>query len=258
MGVRHANVNPEIKAHWDRLWHQKLSQREITKRINEQIKLFRDSFALTEEYIEKVFRYIDHIWGEDIIFGDCQIQMKYKVYHDHVPPHMKGAAAWVHDGNYLYVNAVLLKQLFETESHYYVGGIQLTDSCSILMHILLHEYVHVFLYYARRFQVYDWKESHGPEFMRRVGIWYGHTDFQHSLIPGLQENRLLRSVQVGDKVKVFVEKGLFVIGPITDRKGNELKVEGSLLKETAPGILEPQPRKINGVVTHVGRIVAVC
>ncbi len=232
---------------WDQVWDQVLPQREISKRIDEQLATFRDHFALTEEFVAQVFTYIDRVWGQGILLDVCKVQMKYKVYHDHVPKDMQGTAAWV-QANRLSVNAVLLKQLFQTEKYYYVGGIRLYDVFSVLMHVLLHEYVHVFLYYARKYKVYDWRESHGPEFMKRVGQWYGHTDFQHSMIPGLQENRCLRRVQVGDKVKVFVDKSHYVVGHVVEKQGDMLSVKGELC---------PPVKEINGVTAHVGRVLCI-
>ncbi len=232
---------------WDKVWNQVIPQREITRRINEKFELFRDSFELSEAFIEKVFAHIDHVWGHDVILKECGVRMKYKVYHDHVPEDMHGTAAWV-QANKLFLNGVLLSKLFQTEQFYYVGGIQLCDLFSVVMHVLLHEYVHVFLYYARRFKVYDWRESHGPEFMKRVGQWYGHTDFQHSLIPGFQENRMMRSVQTGNKVKVFVDKNHYVVGHVVNMNGDMLSIKGEMC---------PPDRTINGVHAHVGRVIAI-
>jgi hypothetical protein len=236
---------------WEQVWHQELPQREISRRIKEQFDTFRNHFQLTESFIAKVFEFIDRVWGNSIL---ADVKMRYKVYHSNVPPDMMGAAAWVEGGNLLCVNAELLNQLFLTEKYYYVGGIQMCDTFSVLMHALLHEYVHVFLYYARRYKVYDWRDSHGPEFMKRVKAWYGHTDYQHSLIPGFQENRMMRSVQEGDKVKVFVDKDSHVIGVVVKRNNNEINVKGNLYP-SHPGVHDT--RKINGVTTHIGRVMAI-
>jgi hypothetical protein len=232
---------------WETLWHQTLPQREISRRIQEQIEQFRDSYELTEAYIERVFKYIDRVWGDDILLGDCKVVMEYKVYHVGVPDDLRAAAAWV-AGNLLCVNAELLNQLFVTEKYYYVGGIQLCDVFSVLMHVLLHEYVHVFMHYARRCGMYDWRDVHGPEFMKRIQLWYGHTDHQHSLIPGFQENRIMRQAEVGQKVRIFVDRDHYVLGHIVERTGNEIKVKGCLC---------PSDRAIQGVVTHVGRIICI-
>jgi hypothetical protein len=58
----------------------------------------------------------------------------------------------------------------------------------------------------------------------------------------------MRQAEVGQKVRIFVDRDHYVLGHIVERTGNEIKVKGCLC---------PSDRAIQGVVTHVGRIICI-
>jgi len=250
-----------MKDRWETLWKRDLHVSDIQNGFQKMIQLCGVSKEdktydwLTRRWCRKMMKCIDEIWCQGILFKDHKVKLR--VYMSSKKRHVfdkreitSVAAMVINEGlrQKLYVNDILFRQLFITEEYYYIFGMMVKTRIESVLHILLHEYIHIFLNIARYYKIYHWKHDHGPEFMHKVNKWYGHTDYEVGLIPGFQSNQLMTEVKIGDKVKVFICQKTHVIGIIIQKENNRISVTGELFPERSKVSLK----------THIGRIVSKC
>lgn len=197
---------------------KKLSRKVIRKKVKALEKFAKSSFpksgCFSIEWLAEVIRKIDHLWygGRmlkqlDLVYGGVHL------HHD--AKEEIQVAAYVQepdDGSRisLHVNRDLFASLFgKKERGYHSGGLLCRNKLLCLLHVLLHETVHLVLTACDRLGVRPDEEEHGDEFNQIVRNLFGQTDPQHGLIPGYDQTHDLDTIRSrakpGARVEVFWE-----------------------------------------------------
>ncbi len=103
------------------------------------------------------------------------------------------------------INRDLFRELFTGgDQSYHAGGLVCKDRLVCLLHVILHESVHLALLICRPKDV----RHHGQHFNRLTKILFGHVDSQHGLIKGLNPQYDLQTIQQrlhrGQLVKIYI------------------------------------------------------
>jgi hypothetical protein len=121
-----------------------------------------------------------------------------------------------------------LFSMSKNDSGYHSGGLLCTDRLVCLLHVLVHETVHIVLTLCEKLGKYGGEEEHGKDFMRITKHLFGHTHAKHGLIPGINHKHSLQTIEknikVGQHVKIFV-KGKRMKGVILKKAKNHVEVQ---------------------------------
>ena len=211
--------------------NKQVPMKEIKSRFRELHRFTKNMFSeegtmcamFKVEQIEKIVTKADKLWFDGNLskwtkraFGGLQVGFDCS---DEV------AAAYVveHRGNLcLFVNKVLFCRLFlKGEKSYLSGGLLCSDRLTCMLHVILHELIHVALTVCEKLGKYRDTNHHGSDFDKLSRNMFGHTDSKHGLLPGLEQNcnyeTIQKSLKPGKKVKVFVD-GKWVNGKIAKIK----------------------------------------
>lgn len=104
------------------------------------------------------------------------------------------------------MNRPMFVSLFESKASYHSGGLMCADRLKCLLHVILHETVHLALLICRPSDIHH----HSKEFNRLIFVLFGHTDSQHGLIRGLNPEYDLATIKTklkrGQHVKVYLHE----------------------------------------------------
>jgi hypothetical protein len=196
----------------------------------ESLTTFARKGKVTLQRIEPIFKMIDKLW-----FDGELIPKLTKVYggiNVHVNIDKTVVAGYVIEsagGIDLFLNSELFDSLFKNgETGYHTGGLLCTDKLICLLHVLLHETVHVVLTLCESMGKYKDVRHHGKDFDRITNHLFGHTDSKHGLIVGLNHaydlDTIKNSIRVGQKVNIFLDFR-FVEGKVTKRGKSRVDID---------------------------------
>jgi hypothetical protein len=129
----------------------------------------------------------------------------------------------------LHINRDLFASLFKKEERgYHSGGILCEDRLICLLHVLLHETVHLVLTLCDKLGYRPDIRDHGKEFNKIVKNLFGQTDPQHGLIVGFEQfhdlDTIRKNIKEGSRVEVFMD-GEWVPGKVTRKGSKWVKVD---------------------------------
>jgi len=176
-------------------------------------RTFPETGCFTMQWLSSVVEKIDELW-----YGDLMLPELYRTYgglHLHVDAPEERVAGYVlekADGSSisLHMNRDLFASLFKKQERgYHSGGLLCEDRLICLLHVILHETVHLILTLCDRQGFRADIRDHGKEFNKIVHNLFGQTDPQHGLIPGYEQfhdlDTIRKNIKPGKHVEVFVD-----------------------------------------------------
>lgn len=162
------------------------------------------------QWLKKVLLNIDRIWFRNELFDIVTYLYGGMTIDSNVnEPSVAGYVMEGEDDISFFINQQLVKDLFKrNESGYHSGGLICKNRLTCILHIILHEMVHVALSVCERLGKHKELRHHGKTFLNIVKNMFGHTESQHGLIPGLDHNFSLEEIKkrlrVGQHVNIFI------------------------------------------------------
>jgi hypothetical protein len=110
----------------------------------------------------------------------------------------------------LHMNRDLFAALFQKQERgYHSGGILCEDRLICLLHVLLHETVHLILTLCDKLGYRADIRDHGKDFNKIIKNLFGQTDPQHGLIVGFEQfhdlNTIRQHIKINSLVEVFLD-----------------------------------------------------
>lgn len=224
-GKKHRRVSRRTEEK-ERTWclsmlHKKLKKHQIQERFDELESFARGSFPETGcfnmNWLRQVIEKIDELWYEGKMLPDLyRVYGGLHLYVDSPEERVAGYVMETADGKSisLHMNRDLFASLFKKQERgYHSGGLLCEDRLVCLLHVILHESVHLILTACDRQGFRPDIRDHGKEFNKIVKNLFGQTDPQHGLIPGYEQfhdlNTIRNSLKPGTKVEVFLDGGWY-------------------------------------------------
>lgn len=218
----------------------------------EKLVSFARRDKVTLETIEPIFKLIDKLWFDNELVP--KLTQEYGGINVHLEVDEVRIAGYVletSNGIGLYLNASLFKNLFANgETGYHTGGLLCTDKLKCLLHVVLHETIHVVLTVCEHMGKYKDVRHHGKDFNRITNHLFGHTDSKHGLIVGLNHaydlETIKKSIRVGQKVNIFLNSR-FVPGKVTKRGSSRVDIDtGKDIYSVHMGLVKIFPTFLGG------------
>jgi hypothetical protein len=194
----------------DTILTTKLTKKEIQDRVLEIEQFSRESYpedgCFSIKWLRQVVYKIDELWyGSQMMptldreYGGLVISI------DSGEEKVAGYIQEVDDSIVLHMNRDLFYSLFKKrEKGYHSGGLLCSDRLVCMLHVLLHETVHIILTLCEKLGHQSNIRDHGKAFNQIIRNLFGQTDSQHGLIPGYSQDHDL------DTIKQRVRKGSIV------------------------------------------------
>jgi len=198
--------------------HKKLSKKKIDAKLQELYDWSRETFpddgCFTFQWLDQLIRKIDHLWFEDRLIQEVTdtyggLMLRMDIDEDRI-------AGFVMESKdrkkvFLHLNRNLFHTLFLAKDSkpvkYHSGGLLCEDRFLCLLHVLLHEIVHLLLTVCDKRGWRDDSDHHGEEFKQIIYNMYRQTDAQHGLIPGMHQYHDLvtikKRIKTGTRVFIF-------------------------------------------------------
>jgi hypothetical protein len=218
-------------AHILELLHTKLPEHVIAQKLATLETFAKKSFpkngCFSMSWLSEVIVKIDHLWYKDQMLP--KLYNAYGGLHLHVDsPEAKIAGYVLEKADKsqisLHMNRDLFASLFQKQERgYHSGGILCEDRLICLLHVLLHETVHLILTLCDKLGYRDDIRDHGKEFKKIIKNLFGQTDPQHGLIVGFEQfhdlNTIRQNIRVNSLVEVFLD-GQWIPAKV-QRKGSK-------------------------------------
>ena len=199
-----SQLQPDHKSFFRQLY-------DYSIQINPACEIFSDNW--TDKWLYKIIKKIDEIWYQRKLIEFLK-RMYAKVECEFVSDSLH-IAAFVSDDDStdgvvgLYVNKDLFAVLFKDgDTSYHAGGLVNLDNLGCLLHILLHESVHLLLSLCKKVNYRNKKEHHNQLFRRLIRTMFGHQSHKHGLIRGLNPtmdvSELCKYLHVDAEVYIFL------------------------------------------------------
>jgi hypothetical protein len=187
------------------------------------------------EWLKKILLKIDAIWYHDQLFR--VISKLYGSMELSLDVDERKIAGYVlEEGESIgfHINRPLFMSLFpSSDTGYHVGGLVCKDQLECLLHVVLHETVHVALTICEKWKVQEDIEHHGETFLKIIRNMFGHTDSQHGLVLGLSHDLTLQEIRtrlkVGQNVQFFINDH-WETGRVVKMSTKEIAVRQDLTK----------------------------
>jgi hypothetical protein len=207
---------------------KKLSKIVITQKLAALEKHAKITFpkngCFTMPWLSSVVQKIDELWYDGQMIPNINKAYKngLELFVEVVETKVAGYVLENDNTITLHMNRELFSDLFQKkEQGYHSGGLLCKDRLICLLHVILHETVHLVLTVCDKLGYRPDIRDHGKEFNRIVYNLFGQTDPQHGLIPGYEAfhdlQTIRQAVHVGSNVEIFVE-GMWLPG-IVQKKG---------------------------------------
>ena len=173
-------------------------------------KCFPVSGNFTPRWVREVLLQIDVLWFENTLFSMAtHLYGGVDIYISIQDPQFSGYIEESRDSLSLHLNRRLVMDLFTTgDTGYHSGGLLCRDRLTCLLHVMVHETVHIGLTICDRLQHHDDTQHHGKVFQQITHRLFGHTDTKHGLIMGLNHahdlTTLRKVVTKGRRVKIYL------------------------------------------------------
>ncbi len=219
---------------------QKLSKAQVDEKL-ERLRAFAERKYPTNgrfrmSWFANVVREIDRLWYNRRLLKE--LTQAYGGLHLFVDVDEPAVAGYVLESDdrtsiALHMNRSLFERLFtKRERGYHSGGLLCTDRLDCMLHVLLHETVHLVLTLCEKLDLRPDVREHSKAFNRTVRSLFGQTDPQHGLIPGYDQShsleQLKRCVKADKRVEIFF-KGKWIPGSVRSvsrRKWVEVECAG--------------------------------
>lgn len=223
------------------LLHYRLTPAEIKTKFTALERYARETFPETGcvdlAWLGAVVRKIDELWYDDRlvksldrVYGGVELTVTVS------DPKVAGYVWESEDGSHisLHMNRDLFAALFAGDEHgYHSGGLLCRDKLVCLLHVLLHETVHLVLTLCDRLNLRRDVRHHGKDFNRIVKNLFGQTDSQHGFLPGYNQYHSM------EELRALLRPGLPV----------EMLLEG----EWQPAVVKIKGRKFATVTCKTRR-----
>lgn len=174
------------------LLNKTFSPAEIAAKFSDLEQFARASWPedgmFSMEWLAAVMQRIDKLWYDGYLLP--KIYATYGGLHLYVDSEHERVAGYVEEtadkeSLSLHMNRSLFASLFtKQERGYHSGGLLCEDRLVCMLHVILHESVHLALTLCDKLGHRADIRDHGKEFNRIVKNMFGQTDPQHGLIPG--------------------------------------------------------------------------
>ena len=173
---------------------------------------FPSNGKFTATWVKKVMLKVDEIWFNDEL---CTMATKMyggiDVYISIDDPKFSGFIEESIDKISFHLNRQLVMALFENgDTGYHSGGLLCKDRLTCLLHVVVHEMVHIALTICDRLKHHDDTQHHGKVFKRVTKRLFGHTDAKHGLILGLNHEHDLdtirKTIYKGQDVRIYLNE----------------------------------------------------
>lgn len=199
-------------------------KKSVIKKRLKQLELFaikeleckNTTKCVNVNWVSKILSKIDDIWYNGQLL--TKIKQEYgKLYIRLVvkEKQISGYVLMTHNNTKmgLYLNKKLFDSLFNKEETkaigYHVGGLLCKDSLKCLLHVILHETIHMVLTVCEKMGKYKDTNHHGDDFQRITRYLFGHTNAKHGLILGLDHmfdlETIKKSIRIDDIVKIWIK-----------------------------------------------------
>jgi hypothetical protein len=164
------------------------------------------------KWLKKILIKIDQLWFESELFTKItEVYGGMTLYTSIKEERIAGYVLESKDRISFHINRDLFMELFSNgDKGYHSGGLVCKDRLTCLLHVLLHEMVHVCLSLCDRLKLHKDVRHHGKVFSNITKHLFGHTDSKHGLIPGLDHTHDLESIKknlkVGQNVKIYLNE----------------------------------------------------
>lgn len=190
-------------------------------------KTFPETGCVDLPWLGRVIRKIDKLWYDDRliesldqVYGGLELTVTVN------DPKVAGYVWESEDGSHisLHMNRDLFAALFGANEHgYHSGGLLCRDKLVCMLHVLLHETVHLVLTLCDRLNLRPDVRHHGKDFNQIVKNLFGQTDSQHGFLPGYNQYHSM------EELRELIRPGLHV----------EILLEG----QWQPAVVEVKGRK---------------
>jgi len=175
-------------------------------------KNFPENGKFTVYWLKNVLLKIDKLWFEDKLFK--LVTEIYGGIHLHLSVKESNIAGYILQENNdrdiaFYINQQLFIDLFsDNKRHgYHSGGLVCKTRLVCLLHVIVHETVHIALSLCEKQGHHDDKRHHGKVFSRITKEMFNHQDQKHGLIKGLNHEHdidyIKKNIKVGQRVHIF-------------------------------------------------------
>ena len=131
---------------------------------------------------------IDELWFENEVFPMAtQMYGGVGIYISINEPKFSGYIEESRDSISFHINRNLVMNLFtQGDTGYHSGGLLCKDRLTCLLHVMVHETVHIALTICDRLKLHDDTKHHGKVFQRITNRLFGHTDSKHGSYFGVE------------------------------------------------------------------------
>lgn len=190
--------------------------KSLEKYAKKELSCYKGTTCVDTKWVHKILAKIDKLWYGNKLMK--KVIQEYKKLHIELFIAEEEVSGYVLEVDRktlgLYLNKDLFDSLFRDEKRkvegYHVGGLLFKNSLSCLLHVILHETVHIVLTVCEKMGKYVDKNHHGEDFQRITKHLFGHTNSKHGLILGLDHmfdlDTIIKSIQVGDNIKIWISK----------------------------------------------------